>query len=238
VPGEFTTMAGRRLRNKVAAAAAATGGKDFDVILAGLSNIYTSYITTPEEYQAQRYEAASTIFGPNTHSIYMDVYERLIKQMLRKEKVDPGPSPPYMKDHMLSLTTGVLFDGHPRPTDFGFCKVQPNKEYRINDTVRVTFVGANPRNNIFHEKTYLVVERKINEERWKVAYTDANWETKFYWHRTNLVLGFSDVSIDWKIGINTLPGEYRIRHFGNYKYILGGIYPYEGETNTFIVTED
>lgn len=55
VPGELTTMAGRRLRNKISAVAAASSGQDSDVILAGLSNIYTNYITTPEEYQVFYY---------------------------------------------------------------------------------------------------------------------------------------------------------------------------------------
>ncbi|XP_005183819.1 neutral ceramidase [Musca domestica] len=238
VPGEFTTMAGRRLRNKVRAVAAATGGKDVDVILAGLSNVYSSYITTPEEYQAQRYEAASTIFGPNTHTIYMDVFERLTKALFRGETVEPGPQPPYMNDRMLSMNTGVIFDGHPLDKDFGYVKQQPLKHYKINDTVVVTFVAGNPRNNLFHEKTYLTVERKINEERWKVVHTDASWDTRFIWERTHLILGFSDVHIQWRIGPNTLPGEYRIRHFGNYKYILGGIFPYEGQTHSFTITED
>ncbi|XP_054736512.1 neutral ceramidase [Anastrepha obliqua] len=238
VPGELTTMAGRRLRNKISAVAVATGGKDTEVIIAGLSNMYTSYITTPEEYQAQRYEAASTIFGPNTHTIYMDVFEQLTKSMIRSEHLPPGPAPPYMNDRMLSMNTGVIFDGHPIGKDFGHVKLQPRKAYQINDTVKVTFIAGNPRNNLFHEKTYFAVERKINEERWKVAYTDASWETKFIWERVHLILGFSDIHIHWNIGPNTLPGEYRIRHFGNYKYILGGIFPYEGISNSFVVTED
>lgn len=177
VPCEFTTMAGRRLRNQIRAAASAAG-LDTEVIIAGLTNIYTSYTTTPEEYQAQRYEAASTIFGPHTHSIYMDVFERLTKAMMKNQTVDAGPSPPYMNDVMLSLNTGVLFDGHPINTDFGYVKTQPGKEYGINDTVKVTYISGNPRNNLFTEKTYFTVERKINEDRWKVAYTDASWETK------------------------------------------------------------
>ncbi|KAH8384200.1 hypothetical protein KR200_002280 [Drosophila serrata] len=237
VPCEFTTMAGRRLRNQIGAAASATG-TDTEVIIAGLTNIYTSYTVTPEEYQAQRYEAASTIFGPHTHSIYMDVFERLTKAMMNNQTVEPGPSPPYMNDVMLSLNTGVLFDGHPINTDFGYVKSQPNKEYGINDTVKVTYISGNPRNNLFTEKTYFTVERKINEDRWKVAYTDASWETKMIWHRTNTILGFSELDIYWNISPQTLPGEYRIRHSGEYKYILGGKYPYEGLTHSFTVKED
>ncbi|XP_055903625.1 neutral ceramidase [Eupeodes corollae] len=238
VPGEFTTMAGRRLRNKVRAVAAAAGGSENDIILAGLSNMYTSYIVTPEEYQAQRYEAASTIFGPHTHTIYMDQYEKLTKSLIKGEMVSPGPEPPYMNDRMLSLNTGVIFDGHPIGKDFGTVKTEPEATYRINDTVKVTFIAGNPRNNIFHEKTYFVVERKVNEERWKVALTDANWETRFVWERISSILGFSDFHIYWKIGPNTLPGEYRIRHFGNYKYILGGIFPYEGVSRSFTVPDE
>lgn len=48
VPGEFTTMSGRRLRNVVKQV---SGAKK--VVLAGLSNIYSDYITTPEEYQVR-----------------------------------------------------------------------------------------------------------------------------------------------------------------------------------------
>lgn len=172
-------MAGRRLRNKISAVASAVDGKDVDVILSGLSNEYTSYIVTPEEYQAQRYEAASTIYGPQTHTIYMDVFERLTKALLNGDIVDVGPLPPYMNDRMLSMNTGVIFDGHPLDKDFGYVKTQPKKKYRINEVVQATFVAGNPRNNLFHEKTYLAIERKVNEGKWKTIYTDASWETKY-----------------------------------------------------------
>ena len=48
-------MAGRRLRESVKNAAESMGEPVFPV-LAGLSNTYTHYITTFEEYQKQRYE--------------------------------------------------------------------------------------------------------------------------------------------------------------------------------------
>ena len=52
VPGEFTTMAGRRLKNVVKDEMVKT--QKFEqptVVVAGLSNYYTSYVTTYEEYQ-------------------------------------------------------------------------------------------------------------------------------------------------------------------------------------------
>ncbi|XP_061665839.1 neutral ceramidase isoform X2 [Syngnathoides biaculeatus] len=72
VPGEITTMAGRRLRETVERELQSEGGFwDVDVVIAGLSNVYTHYITTYEEYQVQRYEGASTIFGPHTLGAYL-----------------------------------------------------------------------------------------------------------------------------------------------------------------------
>lgn len=47
VPGEFTTMSGRRLRRALAALGAER------VVVAGLSNVYADYIATPEEYQVR-----------------------------------------------------------------------------------------------------------------------------------------------------------------------------------------
>lgn len=84
VPSEFTTMAGRRLRRAVKAIVdplvqQETGDKTAQatVTISGLCNTYSSYVTTFEEYQAQRYEAASTIFGPHTLSGYIQEFSRL-----------------------------------------------------------------------------------------------------------------------------------------------------------------
>jgi neutral ceramidase len=52
VPGEFTTMAGRRLRDAVTDNVARLGGPSIsEVIVAGLCNTYSDYVTTPEEYE-------------------------------------------------------------------------------------------------------------------------------------------------------------------------------------------
>lgn len=52
LPGEFTTMAGRRIRDAVKAKLVAQGiiGNDGTVVIAGPSNTYAHYITTREEY--------------------------------------------------------------------------------------------------------------------------------------------------------------------------------------------
>jgi len=59
VGSEFTTMAGRRLRDAVKEVLTSDSSGEFNdihVVLAGLTNTYSQYITTFEEYQIQRYE--------------------------------------------------------------------------------------------------------------------------------------------------------------------------------------
>lgn len=49
-------MSGRRLREKIRTTIIEKGGaKDTKVIITGLSNVYTNYIATPEEYQVSRF---------------------------------------------------------------------------------------------------------------------------------------------------------------------------------------
>lgn len=62
VPGEFTTMSGRRLRS--ALRQTLNLKQDNDVIIAGLSNTYADYVTTPEEYKVSQ-SYTSLIFIKN-----------------------------------------------------------------------------------------------------------------------------------------------------------------------------
>lgn len=234
VPGEFTTMSGRRLRESIRKAVADAGGSaEADVVVAGLSNIYSDYIVTPEEYSVQRYEGASTIYGPHTLTIYLSRYSEMAKAMIENSTVDPGPSPKEIKN-VLSLVPPVIFDVPGWRREFGDCVLQPAKVVRPGDTVVAKFAAGHPRNNNMHGKTFLTVERNDGDD-WTIIATDANWETKFIWTRGSKLSASSEVTIEWDVGTQVEPGEYRIRHFGYYKYILGGIYPYDGVTNTFKV---
>ncbi|HEU4977375.1 MAG TPA: neutral/alkaline non-lysosomal ceramidase N-terminal domain-containing protein, partial [Solirubrobacteraceae bacterium] len=61
VPGEMTEDMGRRVRGEVVAAAAGSGISR--AVISGLANEYADYFTTPQEYDAQHYEGAATIYG-------------------------------------------------------------------------------------------------------------------------------------------------------------------------------
>lgn len=179
LPGEFTTMSGRRVRAAVREAALQSGAnEDMKVILAGLSNIYTSYVATPEEYLMQRYEAASTIFGPHTLTIYLAQFQFLMQSLLRRESIEPGPRPEYLDAKVISTITPVVFDSAPINRDFGSVMLQPNAAYNVGEIAHVRFISGNPRNDLRHERTYLTVEKLSEDGKWAVISTDASWDTR------------------------------------------------------------
>lgn len=53
VPAEFTTMSGRRLREVIKKVMNDASDDETSVIVAGLCNTYSDYVTTPEEYQVK-----------------------------------------------------------------------------------------------------------------------------------------------------------------------------------------
>lgn len=178
VPGEFTTMAGRRMRRRLAAIVKDTFGVEGTIIIAGLSNLYSSYVTTPEEYAIQRYEGASTLFGPNTLPIYLRQYGQLMQSLLANETLEKGPPLPILDNKQISLNLPVVYDGHPLRKDYGYVLEQPLVLYEHGDTVSANFVSGNPRNNLMHENSYFYVERKQNDGSWKAYLTDADWDTR------------------------------------------------------------
>merc|ERR1719311_1038402 len=104
-------MAGRRMRAAVAEEIVKSGmAKDPVVVIAGLSNEYADYTTTFEEYQAQRYEAASTAYGPNELEAFISQFKRLVRDMAAGKESETLPPPDTYLDKQIELRPGVLFD--------------------------------------------------------------------------------------------------------------------------------
>ncbi|XP_071370157.1 neutral ceramidase, partial [Centroberyx affinis] len=134
VPGEMTTMSGRRLREAVKQELESEGTfRDTEVVIAGLSNIYTHYITTYEEYQIQRYEGASTIYGPHTLSAYLQRYSSLARAIAqdRVSQLPVGPPPPFFQDSQLfNLLPAAAADRKSANRSFGDVLQQVQPAYR------------------------------------------------------------------------------------------------------------
>ena len=121
-------MSGRRLRDsirKTIQQVSKQSSSDTKVVIAGLANAYTGYITTFEEYAEQRYEAASTLYGPRTLMAYQLQYSYLATKLTLGEKLrDEGPHPPNLHDKQISLKTNVVMDNPPLGYKFGDCLVE------------------------------------------------------------------------------------------------------------------
>nr|XP_045363425.1 neutral ceramidase isoform X1 [Camelus bactrianus]XP_045363426.1 neutral ceramidase isoform X1 [Camelus bactrianus]XP_045363427.1 neutral ceramidase isoform X1 [Camelus bactrianus]XP_045363428.1 neutral ceramidase isoform X1 [Camelus bactrianus] len=217
IPGEFTTMSGRRLRQAVQEEFAAYGMPNMTVVISGLCNVYTHYITTYEEYQAQRYEAASTIYGPHTLSAYIQLFRVLAKAIATDTaaNLSRGPEPPFFQQLITPLIPNIA-DRAPIGKNFGDVLQPVKSTYTVGEVVEVIFVGANPKNSAENQthQTFLTVEKyEATSATWQIVHNDASWETRFYWHKG--LLGLSNATIQWHIPDTAQPGIYRIRYFGH-----------------------
>ncbi|KAI0782937.1 Neutral/alkaline nonlysosomal ceramidase [Abortiporus biennis] len=240
MPGEMTTMAGRRLRDAVRSTLISSGviGEDAYVVVAGPANTYGHYIATREEYSVQRYEGASTIFGQWTLDSYIDKYTSLVQFLNPSFTAQPASdaAPQDQTKNAITLRTPVIVDNPPIGKKFGdvLADVQTST-YHAGDTVVTQFVGANPRNNLRLEGTFLTVDQLVNGN-WKAVKSDSHPSTKYEWLRTNLILGFSTVNISWTIENGTPQGTYRITYIGDSKPLIGSISSFTGHSSNFTVS--
>ncbi|RMY08688.1 hypothetical protein D0868_04659 [Hortaea werneckii] len=241
-PGEATTMAGRRWREAVQQSAARAlsslpedeqtsqpKGEKPTVVLGGPANTYAHYIATREEYSIQRYEGASTLYGPHTLDAYINyTLTHLLPPLKEMEEGDHhapessldlsrpntaihGPQPPIQVNDSWSFIPPVIVDRAPLFKSFGAVKQDVSARYKPGDTVSATFVGANPRNNHRLDGTFAAVE-KFDYERtlaWHEVRRDVDWSLVFEWRRTSEVVGTSEVQIKWETGWEM--GGWRVR---------------------------
>lgn len=241
VPGEFSTMAGRRLRAAVRSVLINSSSGEFDdnvhVVIAGLTNSYSQYVTTFEEYQIQRYEGASTLYGPHTLSAYIQEFKKLAAAIAGGPRVSPGPQPPDLLSKQISLLAPVLVDSKPKGVNFGDVKsdVPPSSTFTEGDLVSATFWSACPRNDLMTEGTFSLVEILQGTDTWVPAYDDDDFCLRFKWSRPWKLSARSFATIEWRIPETAVPGVYRIRHFGTAKSLFGSISHFAGASSAFVV---
>ncbi|GAA3573094.1 neutral/alkaline ceramidase [Kribbella ginsengisoli] len=227
MPGEVTIVAGLRLRRTVAGE---LGVPIENVLVSGYSNAYSSYVTTPEEYQLQQYEGGSTLFGKYTLPAYQQEFAGLAKALKAGTPVPPGTHPPKPITAELNLQTGVVFDAPPPFKSFGQVLTDAAPQYQRGATVSVVFVTGHPKNNLHRNGTFLEVQRQVGGQ-WQRVADDGDWNTTYRWERGGLA--DSKATITWKA---TEPGTYRIVHHGDSKALNGTITPFTGTSRTFTVS--
>ncbi|KAJ8749689.1 hypothetical protein K2173_012240 [Erythroxylum novogranatense] len=242
VPSEFTTMAGRRLRDAMKTVLTSAGNQEFNsnvhVVIAGLSNSYSQYVTTFEEYQIQRYEGGSTLYGPHTHSAYIQEFKKLANALITGQPGQPGPQPPNLLSKQISFLTPVVMDATPFGVNFGDCSadVPQNSTFKRGDTVTVVFWSACPRNDLMTEGTFALVEKFQGKDSWLPAYDDDDFCLRFKWSRPSRLSTRSRATMEWRIPQSATPGVYRIRHFGAARSLFGAVRHFTGSSSAFVVT--
>lgn len=214
------------------------------VVLGGPANSYAHYLATREEYSVQRYEGASTLYGPNELDAYIYLSISNIGYLAADSTSQPVAAATPPDNREISIQTSIInknvvvYDNAPAGKTFGQCITQPETSYSIDDVINATFVGANPRNNLRLEDTFTAVEQLVGNT-WTQIRDDRDWSLVYTWIRTDAVLGYSDVVISWetKADGNVGPGIYRIRYNGDNKLpILGTIHAFTGVSNSFSIS--
>ena len=227
-PTEVTTMSGRRIRDAVVQRLSPLGVDT--AVIAGLANTYSGYLSTPEEYQTQQYEGASTEFGRHSLAAYIQSYTDLSDALL--DGSTPSSSQPVDKSNeRRSERRGVVSDGKFFRERWGQALVDARASYSRNSTVTVVFRGGHPKNNLKTQESYLTVQRRVGSQWQDFAY-DWDWNTQYKWRRRGI--DRSDIEISWKIPPNAPAGSYRIRHDGHRRNFFG-IRSYSGTSRSFVV---
>ncbi|KAE8241470.1 hypothetical protein A4X13_0g7402 [Tilletia indica] len=247
VPGEFTTMAGRRLKEAVRVAVRKVGllqdGQEPIVVIAGPANTYSHYITTSEEYTAQRYEGGSTLFGPNTLEAYLYIYSNMLVPALRPGagKLEKGPLATINIEKAFKAGRRKSADTAPWGKSFGDVIEQPQEFYTMPTSksdppanVTATFVAASPANDLRLERTYLEIQIFDPPTMlWKTVRTDSHPSTTMRWTSTGS-LGTSKVEFGWAVERGTPAGRYRMVYWGDSKTpFTGSLKEFSGYTADF-----
>lgn len=209
-PFELTTMTGRRLIDSVKKVF-----KDKHVVISALSNAYAGYVATNEEYHLQRYEAASTHFGPWQQAALQQEFVKLANAMRNNQSVKPGPTPlDLIDEQIINLQTEVWFDDKPLTVNFGSLQQDVKSTYSPGETVEVVFWGGHPKNNLHTQNSFLEVQQLKNNE-WITIRYDRDYDTEYHWNRNGLA--YSLIKIVWRTARDTEKGTYRIVHHGDWK---------------------
>ena len=231
LPVEATTMAGRRIRETVLAQLSSQGVTT--AIIAGLANTYSGYLTTQEEFKKQHYEGASTEFGQYTLAAYLQELDGLASAIKNDTAVSDDKQPRDRINDSRNERVGVVFDGKYFWESFGQVMTNANSSYSKGNSVKVTFRGGHPKNNLRTQDTFLKVQ-KLEGSNWVTIANDWDWDTIYKWNRDGSDRSLIDIT--WNIPSTAQSGSYRIIHQGNWKNGWNGnISSYSGTSRTFTV---
>ncbi|XP_022101333.1 putative neutral ceramidase C [Acanthaster planci] len=236
-PAEITTMSGRRMMDKVKEKLMDSGmSSNVVTMITSLSNTYTNYVTTFEEYRAQRYEGASTMYGPHTLDAYLQQYSMLAEKLAQGTGVEnPGPDPP---SKGLPVNLDLDSDAFPSGKSVGDVNQKVDAKYRQGSLAEAIFWSADPKRGSTKSlgTSFFSVE-KLNGTNWNEIANDAAWDTKIFWRKEEKE---SRATVQWMIPEDAELGKYRFVHSGFWKRgAFSPVQSFQGPSGEFeVVSKD
>lgn len=231
LPHEVTTMSSRRLKKEVNSV---LQGRVSEIVLSGLTNDFSGYITTPEEYNTQNYEGGHTLHGRQSLNALRQEFAFMSKELLKGNEVSESSNwdlkPQDLSDrvHPLKLPNSEQKSDEPKQVLKENAKV-----YQNGETALCQVNAANPNIGYPNVKSYLLVETKQGNV-WKQIRSDANYDTKFEYEEPGLFFGgLGKMNLIWETNESLPKGEYRLVHEAMYLDSQGKKNPYRIECPSF-----
>ncbi|WP_336087178.1 neutral/alkaline ceramidase [Nocardia sp. SSK8] len=227
---EFTIVAGLRVRRAVAQV---LGVAVDQVLLQGYANAYHEYVTTPEEYDAQQYEGASTLFGRYTLCGYVQEFTRVAEAFVAGAALGRGPAPRDVSALQPNFATAPGPDATPPGRAFGDVLEQPVRTAR-GAQAAVEFVSAHPKHNPRRGDTFLVVQRRTGTGEWTRVANEGEWDVRFHWRSGGPAISIARFT--WDVPTSVEPGLHRFVHFVDVLGVDGTLRPVVGTSAEFEIS--
>ncbi|WP_205696544.1 neutral/alkaline non-lysosomal ceramidase N-terminal domain-containing protein [Conexibacter sp. SYSU D00693] len=196
IPGEPTKEVGVRVR--AAVLDRLRGASVSRVAIAGLAGDFIQYVVTPEEYGAQSYEGASTLFGRNQATF---LQERLADLAGALAAGAPAPEP-FAEDP----SYGVKPDGpgFSEGAASGRIVGQPAGRVERLGQVRLSWTGGGDGVDRPVDRAFVRAQRLVGK-RWRTVDTDLGLH--MLWRATRA----GRYTLEWEVPADAPAGRYRLQ---------------------------
>ncbi|XDD42182.1 neutral/alkaline non-lysosomal ceramidase N-terminal domain-containing protein [Leptospira sp. WS60.C2] len=214
LPHEVTTMSSRRLKKEVKSILKEKSG---EIVLSGLTNDFSGYITTPEEYATQNYEGGHTLHGQQSLNALRQEFSAMANDLLHgiefSKSTKQNILPLDLSDrlHPIKLPESDIVSIEPKQV------LNPNRnQYKKGTSVVCRVEAASPNVGYPKVNSYLWVEKKEGNV-WKQFRSDGDYDTKFTYKGAGFFdKGVGKLELIWETSNDIPNGEYRLVHEGIY----------------------
>ena len=197
MPGEPTREVGARTKATVAAALRPLGV--VSVVVAGLTNEYVNYITTPQEYDRQHYEGASTMYGRQEGTF---LQQELTELAARMADGRPAQEPAPYAD----LREGATADGpaYPEGAASGTLTDEPDATVARLGHARIAWTGGPSGADRPVGTPFITIERRDDAGAWQAV--DSDLGLHVLWRADDQ----GAATADWSVPADAPTGTYRL----------------------------